>query len=485
MQATSWTNKTMWIGLGIIFISILILFSKAFSIPFVLDDFFFLNIGKAQNIPEFLTFFSPFKGYFYRPLTTEVFYFFINTIKQNIFISHSIVFLFYFIGLAFLYQISLFLTKKRWFSLLFVFVYAITFTHVFQLYMFNTFQEVAQFTFLTISAYLYLKKRFIFSIILFVFSLMSKESALVFPGILFLYTFYQVQLKDIKKYLVPFLFLVIAGIFFLIYQHGTSSVEAIDIYTIHLSPKLILNNFQWYVLWNLGFPNFYPNYTSSLFSLPTADFWNLLNYQDYKIYFYSFLSFYGLLFLGSLIFFVSKTKQIKHTFVFLFLMMLCFAIFISPTLPIIHRWMVRLTMAGIFIAAIQAYLIYQFYITNKLLRVISVLLIGSFILLQYFATIIHESSSLIFLEAEIANHTKMYIQKHKNEIVKSSIIYFADSQDSPFGGSKKLKLSLHNQDFLNYYLPNEKIKAVYEIDQATRPKNAFIISSTEIINGKK
>ncbi len=482
---TPWNDKTMWIGLGIIFTTTLALFYKAFTIPFVLDDFFFLSIGKAQNFTEFITFFSPFKGFFYRPLTTEVFYFFINISKQNIFLAHSIAFLFYFIGLTFLYQISHFLTKSKLASWLFVFFYAITFTHVFQLYMFNTFQEIAQFTFLSIAAYFYLRKLFFMSILFFIFALMSKESAIIFPGILFVYTFYETKLKILKSYRLPFVFLIISALFFLIYQHGASTVEQIDIYKIHLSPKLILNNLQWYFLWNLGFPNFYPNYTSSIFSLPTADFWNLLNFQDYKIYFYSFLSFYGLMLLSTLLFFIKSPQKIKKTSIFILLMIVCFVICISPTLPIIHRWMVRLTMAGIFIAAIQAYLIYQFYLSGKLLRVFSLFLIGIFITLQYFATIIHESSSLIFLEAEIANNTRIHIQTHKKDIEKSGVIYFADTKDSPFGGSKKLKLSLHNQDFLEFYLPNEKIKAIYGIDEAKPPKGSFVVSSTEIINGKK
>jgi hypothetical protein len=100
----------------LLFGTVFFLYKKAIHVPFILDDFFFLNLGHAQNISEFVQFFSPFKGFFYRPLTTESFYFLVNAFQQNLVIAHTISFLFFFTGLYFLYKILYFLTKNTLFS---------------------------------------------------------------------------------------------------------------------------------------------------------------------------------------------------------------------------------------------------------------------------------------------------------------------------------------------------------------------------------
>jgi hypothetical protein len=94
---------------------------------------------------------------------------------------------------------------------------------------------------------------------------------------------------------------------------------------------------------------------------------------------------------------------------------------------------------------------------------------------------IHESSSLIFLEADIVTNAQKYFSKNKDEILEKKILYFKDKKDSPFGGSKKLELTFHNQDFLNYYFPNKNLKAVYGFRTSQIPKEAYIILSDELI----
>jgi hypothetical protein len=69
-------NKITLIFFIILFAYIFIVFRNAFKVEFYVDDYFFLKIGHANDFKSFINFFSPFKDYFYRPIPTELFYFF-------------------------------------------------------------------------------------------------------------------------------------------------------------------------------------------------------------------------------------------------------------------------------------------------------------------------------------------------------------------------------------------------------------------------
>jgi len=162
------------------FLILLFVFFNAFKIGFFADDYFYLKISKIGNLSQFINFFSPQKSYFYRPLTSEVFYFFYH-LTHSIFFLHLIVFAVYFLGLIFLFRIINKLFRDTRLSFLFIFLYAVNFTHVFQLYAINTFQEIALFAFLTISFYFYIYNKKAASLGFFIFALLSKEAALIFP----------------------------------------------------------------------------------------------------------------------------------------------------------------------------------------------------------------------------------------------------------------------------------------------------------------
>jgi len=141
-----------------IIVLVFFFFINAFKINFFKDDFFFLQISHVHDLKGFLNFFSPIRTYSYKPLASEVFYFFI---RNNIFIGRLIVFVTYLTGLCFLYRSIFFLSKNSLLAKLTVFLYAISFVHVFQLYWLATYQEVVVFAALTISFYLFLQKNII------------------------------------------------------------------------------------------------------------------------------------------------------------------------------------------------------------------------------------------------------------------------------------------------------------------------------------
>ncbi len=199
-----------------LFILVIFLFRKAFTILYFQDDYVFLQVGRINSLPQFFNFFSLNKGYSYRPLAGETFYFFINLFGKNPFIGHLIVFTVYFVGLIYLYKIVKTLTTNNILSKIFIFLYAINFTHVFQLYWLISFQEVLLFTALAGSFYYLIKNNYIFSLLFFIIALLSKETALFFiPFIVLFKLFFSkkakiINWKDITLYLL-------LGVFFILF----------------------------------------------------------------------------------------------------------------------------------------------------------------------------------------------------------------------------------------------------------------------------
>lgn len=463
-----------------LYILLIVLFNKSFSLGLTSDDYTFYKISQAHNIKEFLYFFYPIKPYFFRPLPTEVFYYFLHLTRGNFFIGHVVVFLTYFVGLYFLFGVLFKITKNKAFSYLTTFMYAISFIHVFQLYMFNTFQEICLFTFLSISSYFYLSKKTLISLLFFILALLSKETAALFPLMLIIYASYEKRRINLEiKNLIPFGLLSLIAIFF--YKTGVSGVEQIEIYKIHLSPSLIFNNFAWYSLWSLGFPNFLPNYMKSVFLKPLPEFWNVLNLDAIKIYFYT-LVFYLFLFAATAVSYALNNKKITKMVAVFIACGFLFGFFIFPTLPIIHRWMVRLTIPLIFVIFAQAYVITAAYSSkNTLLRGAAVLLVLIYIYFNFMGIGIHESSGLFIRENNIFLKSKEVYKKDYDQIVNSGVLFFADSDFDHENGSKLLDDHYHNQDFLNYFFPGKKIRAMYAYKTTKIPQQTFVIESKDLI----
>ena len=460
------------------------LFKNAFSTYFLNDDFFFLKISRINSFNEFLNFFSPFKDFFYRPLTSEVFYFIIHLLKENIFLSHSVVFIVYFVGLYYLHKIVFLLSKNKLLSYLTTGFYAINFIHVFQLYFFGTFQEVAVFTFLAISFYYFLTEKNIKSLLFFLLALFSKETAILFLP--FLIVFSLMRKQYLNKKLVYYF--VIGLVFTFIYKSGLSNTTSLDNYRIQNNPRLLANNFMWYFLWGMGVPNFTSLYFTSVFEPPIVEFWKMLkNFPEIKTYYFLLVGYYSLFLISLIYFFIKHINKLKQFIYFIIYLFTYFFIFLGPIILLPHRWMVRLTVPSVFIVLGQAYLISIFIKKGKLFRFVGLILIAFYIIINLLGISIHESSSLYFLESKFTTSAKKYFEKNRTKILKNKIIYFQDppiNKANPWGGSKKLKVTLGDQSFVDLYFPDSGIKAVYGYEEKIIPENSYMFQSIDILTGK-
>ncbi len=458
------------------------LFRNAFTTYFLNDDFFFLKITRINSLSQFINFFSPFRQYSYKPVSTEVYYFLIHLFNNNIFIAHLLGFIVFFIGVYHLFKIILHLSKNKLLAYLTTGFFAINFTHVFQLYYLGTFQEVYLFTFLAISFYKLLTGKNTQAIIFFVLALLSKETAVLFVPFLLIFKL-SVNKKIPWRKLLPYI--ILGLIFTITYGYSLKYVTLLENYKIDLNPRLFFNNLMWYFLWSLGLPNFTSLYLTSIFKPPIQEFYKMLsNFPEIKTFYLLFIGYYSLFIISSVYYLLKNSKQLAKLFYWLIILLVCFVIFIGPIGFFQHRWMVRLTLPLIFIVFIQTYLIVNFIKQGKFLKVLGFVLIALYIYLNILGVSIHESSSTFLLESRFTSNAKKYFNQHKKEILKYQYIYFEDKTKiipTPWGGSKKLKVTLSDQNFIDHYFPESKMKAIYGFENKKIPKDAYVANSFDIL----
>ncbi|PJC31871.1 hypothetical protein CO049_03765 [Candidatus Roizmanbacteria bacterium CG_4_9_14_0_2_um_filter_36_12] len=466
----------------LLFAFVAFLFRNAFTIYFLNDDFFFLKITKINSFNQFINFFSPIRQYSYKPVSTEVFYFLIHLLNNNIIIAHLLGFFVYFIGVYYLFKIIFHLSKNKFLSYLTAGFFAINFTHVFQLYYLGTFQEIFLFTFLTISFYKLLTGKNTQAIIFFVLALLSKETAVLFVPFLIIFKFF-VNKKIQWRKLLPYI--ILGLIFIVIYQYSLKYVTRLENYRLNFNLRPTVNNLVWYFLWSLGLPNFMPDYFISILKPPIPEFYKLLkNLPEVKTYFYFFITYFFTLGVSAFYYLIKKIRQIKKVIYIVLFSFISFFIFIGPIGFFHHKWMVRLTIPLIFVIFIQTYFITKFIKQGKFWKILAFILIPLYLYLNILGISIHESSSTFLLESRFTKNAKKIFDKNKNKIIKHQFIYFKDPDDitfNPWGGSKKLKITLGNQNFITHYFPGAKIEAVYEFENKKIPKNSYIVNSIDIL----
>lgn len=479
-------NWHFFVGL---FLLISYLFKNAFSIKLFQDDYLFIQITKINDIWGFLNFFNPIRDYSYKPLPTEVFYFVFQQLGNNFFIAHSIVFVTYFIGLIYLYKIIVKVTKNEIWAKVSTLLYGISFIHVFQLYWLATYQEVLMFTLLLVSFYKYINNKIFSSLVFFILALFCKETAILYAVFLVFYVSLRgvyprgnpVDGKTTQKGILRFAFsslrmtlpfILSAGIFYLIYRYSLSSVTANPNYAMNFSNiKLLINNTAWYMLWALGLPNFLYLYLPSLTSKPIPEFWNLLSNNEIRNHFISLIVYYLLFIIGLIIVIVKgKKREVSKVFIF---SIIGFYVFLGPILFFMHKWMVRLTIPLIFLAIFQGYLITRLLELRVNKIFINILLIF-YLVFNYFGISVHEEASNYMDESKVFNNMEKIVSKNIDQILTNKGIFLLGNR------SERLRNTLHDQSYIEYFLPNNSIKTYYQDIYENHPTNTFLIDMNDL-----
>lgn len=306
----------------VILFLILILFTPSLLIFFSADDWFHLRLAQIGGVSEFLNFFSfsdtAQSASFYRPLSTQVFFF----------VFHSLfglnAFFYYLFGLL-LFALIL-IQLKNLVSLLFpkispvtaLVVYGFSVTNFTRLYFLSAYQELFMVLFALLALNAHLRSQGKKTLLFFILALLSKETAVVIPGLILLIDLYQGKLK-LSRHLPLFLFTAIY-LYLRLFHFGLAEG---DTYIWDFSPKMALNTLMWYTLWSFGAPELLVDYIGGgLRPIPRF-------YTDYPFFSY-FILFFLLALLGlfAFMFFTSLKKNFRQ---YLFTGLL----FFIPLLPVL------------------------------------------------------------------------------------------------------------------------------------------------------
>jgi len=453
-----------------------IFFFGAFSTYYFNDDFYFLKISRNFNLTTFI---SPFRTTFYRPLPTEFFYFFLQKLPYPMITGHLIVFAVFLIGVYFLYKTIQEITKNNSLSIFSSILYLFHFSHVYQLYWLATFQEVAQFALLTSSLYYLLRKKFTLSVVMFTLALFSKEQALLFP--LIAISFYYLRYK--KPHPILFAYLILDFFFIGLHLFVNSRAPVLSEYAIHLNPKLFINNSLWYSLWSLGFPAMMPDYMRSIFSLPFGAFWDYFKQPMFIMYFFGMILYLGMMMVSIIGILLVKNKDRTNLVRFIIGGSVLSLYFLFPVLPIIHKWMVRLTIPLIFISVVEG-CVYAILWSQKKKRALVVFLLVLYLVWNYFGIKQHEVISTYALESSITqNAALVFSDVRRFENCQSLYIQNPKQMKmSSWEGSEKIALTLSGESFVSYYFPKRNdLRVFYAYKTPIIPKGSCIVDSNELI----
>jgi hypothetical protein len=461
---------------SVLILFFVLFFSNAFFTSFFKDDFYFLNISRKF---DFLAFLSPIRTTFYRPLPTEFFYFFLHRLPFPLITGHICMFIVFLVGVYFLYKSLIIITNSKEVSFFSTFLYLFHFSHVYQLYWFATFQEVLLFTLLTGSLFFILNKAFLPSIILFLLALFSKEQALLFPFVAFF--FYYIKYKKIHASFI--IYIILDLLFGAIQGYVNSQMPILPEYSMHFSPKLLVNNISWYGLWSLGFPSMMSDYMKSIFSLPFGGFWAYFKQTTFNIYFIGMVLYLIVFALSVVGIYLNNKKERKRLIVYGILSVALFVYFLIPVLPIIHKWMVRLTLPLIFVSVVEG-LVLALLWKQKKTKPVAIFLIGLYLIWNYFGIKQHEIISTYALESSITKQADI-IFSNKARFQNCNSLYIKDPKNMKMGswdGSEKLALTLSGDSFLSYYFPDRKNLTVhYEYKSRKSSSHDCIVNADELI----
>ncbi len=455
--------------LAFILLLSLLLYLPSFFNFYTNDDFFHLSISKAKNVSEFLNFFnliSAPQGFgFYRPLTTQAYYFLSYYFNYNPIILHVISFAVLIMIILLVFNISKKLTANNYTSLLAVFFYAVSATHFGHLYYIATFQELgfSLFYLLSMISFInFLKEKkiryYFFMIITLVGALLSKESAVTLPAsfllIILFYVGFRFKALNLRQIIfilsIPILILLVY-LYFHVFYYGLAKGDSY----VWIVSFRVVNTVVWYVLWSLNIPEMLVDYIGPGLHVNP----NLLKFYWDKII--PIIILFGVIILELLFVFVKTLKKSTKKDVRLYL----FAIFwfLITLLPVIflplHKFSYELTLPLFAVALVLGNLIAKV----QKYKLLICMFLSNYLLLSVLTNILSYQTSWIVRGAVVAERVFSFAERIERESEVDRTIVFYDEPDDRkllWLPSSQLKQILSDNNFFRAYYGN-KVKAIY------------------------
>lgn len=433
-------------------LSFILFFPSLFNF-FSHDDFFHLNISRAKNIGDFLNFFnlveSP-KGFgFYRPLTTQVFYFVFGwSFGLNPLIMHLVSYAVFFANIFLVYILSKKIFDNLKIASIAAFLYAVSPTHFGHLYFLGTFQELGLAFFYFLSLILFISfietknmKEYLLVVLAFVGALLSKEFAVTLPFSLLLIYIYKRGLKNLNFifiYITPLLIILLIYLWLHVFFYG---LAAGDSYHWEFSVRVV-NTIFWYLLWSLGLPEMIVDYIGPGVKVNP----NLLQfYGSYILPITLLFIIQSLILVSALMRSFKNGKSLKVLFfgVSLFILTLTPVLFLP-----LHKFAYELTVPLYGIVVFISYLLIKSFSS----KIVTVFLIIYFSL--SFCTVLLTYKTHWIVQGGMVAKKVYLLTKDLNN--KPQVLVFYNSvedKDLPWKPADQLKIILSGDNFTEVFYP--------------------------------
>lgn len=468
----------------------LLLYVPSLGQFFSADDWFHLRVSKVASINDWFHFFSFVKNShsisFYRPLSTQVFFglfyklFGLNAWPWYLFglsiFGLSLALIYRFVELIGKFSKDLNVKMVENLALLTTFFYGLSVTNFTKLYFVSIYQELFMVVFVLGSLIFYLQKKYFLSWCLFVLGLMSKETAMVLPGLLVLLElFRRGSLIGLKKmnfrlwrvYVVTLLgYLSLRLIWF--------GAPVGDSYGWNVSVLRMLNTIFWYGLWSLGAPEFLVDYVRSGLRI-VPRFW-----MEYPVWGWFVLSGLGVLMcLGILM--LIKILIFKKGEAIRWLVFIGFW-FLLSLLPVLfwpnHKFVLELTLPMVGVSLGLAWLVLTFQFkrnsdsrnTFKLIgfcdvRWLSLLFVSIWFVYNLGMNYLTYKTNYSVSRSVVARRIYTFLEKNYLKYPNGKYFLFVNDTDyvnDEWGSSKQINLAISGSDMFRVLYDDPQLRVYYE-----------------------
>ena len=430
------------------------------------DDWFLMRISQIGSFQQFLNFFSfnqtAESAAFYRPIPQQLFLF----IFQKLFGLNPLpyhLFVLFCFGLV-LYLLNL-LAKKLDFTktqtAITLMVYGVASANFPQVYFLSAFQDILLPLFVLLSLILFLNKKFSLSLVFFVLSLMSKETAVIMPLLLVLICWF--KKKQFFKLVIPYALIALVYLFLRLIVFGNTQGDS---YIWDFSPYKAGNTFMWYSLWTIGTPEILVDYVGSGFKILPKLFTDMPTWS--RVILIELVS--SILALS--VFFVSVRRQLFSKSRFLIFSILFFMISLIPVIFIPwHKFTHALSLPLLGFALLIGYFGKDLKWALKTFLVV-------FIITNLSTQVLLFSKHYSVTRGTIAKRVYEYMNNNYPVYPSGKYFYFvnnSDNQKTVWGESKQVGISLSMSDFFKVYYHDNSIKVYYEDLEESKPNKEQMI----------
>ena len=460
-------NKRYFLLIGL---SVLIFLPVLFGF-FSMDDWFHLRLVQINNWQEFLNFFSFGKteqsAAFYRPIGTQLFFFIFYKLfglRAGFYFGFELVLF----GLI-LWNLVNFLKELKfgekviWITTL---IYGLSASNFARINLMSC-QELFLGLFVLLGLRFYTKRNWWF-VILFVLALMSKETAIIFGGLMFLidWKLNENIFKRIKYYGVVALISVV----YLFLRMKVFNTVGGDSYIWDFGLKKALNTTMWYGFWSVGIPEFMVDYVGSGLKIVPKFF------GDFGIWAKIFLGEIGILFLSILGLVVLRIEKIWKKLNKFIWGILFFGISLLPVIFLPwHKFSHALTLPLIGMAVILG----EIYELNKN-KILKIMFLIVFLALNLSSIYNLSQRHYSVTRGEISRKIFEYFSQNYPEYPENkSFVFINDTspEAEQWGSSKQIAYALSSSDFFKVFYKDKNIKVYYQDLDTNIPENSIKLSS--------